>query len=329
MAMILLMAYLILQNIPLYAQTNFQLADYQVNINKIDSIAYRKHVFYLADDLLEGREAGKAGQFIAARYLAAEFGKAGLFPGADNQTYYQIFNYRNSEEGYTQNVIGYLPGRGRFRDEHIIITAHYDHLGKKNGQIYNGADDNATGTAALLVLATAFADYYRKVDTIPRRSILFIATTAEEKGLFGSAQYVKNPVMPLAQCVANLNLDMIGRQDERSSNWNKPYGIYLIGKPGLSEPLFHINEKANDACCQLLLDYYYHHPGHGTRIYQQSDHYHFAEAGIPVIFYFSGLHPDYHKPTDDADKIDYAKALKVIRLVFSTIWELVHQEKVR
>ncbi len=223
------------------------------------------------------------------------------------------------------NVLGFLEGRDK-KEEIIVITAHYDHIGiNRRGVINNGADDDGSGTTAVLELAEAFA-LAAKDGHRPRRSILFMTVSGEEKGLLGSAYYTAHPVYPLENTIANLNIDMIGRIDptyeKRADSTNY---IYLIGSDKLSTDLHEIGEWANDTFTQLTLDYTYNDENDPNRFYYRSDHYNFAKHGVPVIFYFNGTHKDYHRPTDDVDKIKFDKAAKVTRLIFHTAWELANR----
>ena len=234
--------------------------------------------------------------------------------------------FGSSVEPFTSdNVLGYLEGSD-LKDELLIITGHYDHDGKSaDGTIYYGADDNGSGTVGVLELARVFAK--AKADgNGPRRSILFMAFTAEEKGLLGSDYYSRYPIFPLANTVANLNLDMIGRIDDKHLRGNHNY-IHVIGADKLSSELHAINENANADYTHMELDYMYNDPNDELRIYYRSDQYNFAKHGIPVIFYFSGLHPHYHTPEDTVDKIDFKMMAKRTRLVFHTAWEVANRDQ--
>lgn len=212
----------------------------------------------------------------------------------------------------TANVVAFLEGADpQLKEEVVVFSAHYDHLGRNEDEVYNGADDDGSGTTALLEVAEAFT----LNPVAPKRSLLFVDFTGEEKGLLGSRYYVAHPVLPLERTVSALNLDMIGRND--------PNGIYIIGSDFLSSDLHRINEQANLAV-GLELDYTYNRKSDPNRFYYRSDHYNFARNGVPIIFYFSGTHADYHKPTDTADKIDYAKMEKVARLVYLTGWQVAN-----
>lgn len=223
----------------------------------------------------------------------------------------------------TENVLGLVEGSDK-KDEIIVVTAHYDHVGIEDGEIYNGADDDGSGTVAVLEMAQAFAQA-KKDGFGPRRSILFMTVSAEEKGLLGSDYYTQNPVFPLENTVANLNIDMIGRLDQKHAD--NPDYVYLIGSDKLSSTLHQISEEANQKYTNLELDYTYNDPDDPNRFYYRSDHYNFAKHQIPVIFYFNGVHEDYHRPTDTVDKILFDKIEKITRLVFHTAWGLANREE--
>ncbi|CAL1520836.1 M28 family peptidase [Chitinophaga sp. MM2321] len=220
------------------------------------------------------------------------------------------------------NVLGYLEGTDK-KDEVVFITAHYDHLGMSDGQIYYGADDDGSGCTAVIEIANAFARA-RAAGHGPRRSIVFMTVSGEEKGLLGSAYYTDHPVYPLSNTVVDLNIDMIGRIDpahQHDSNY-----VYIIGDNKLSSALRPINERANNAYTKLQLDYKYNDPNDPEQFYYRSDHYMFARHGIPVIFYFNGTHADYHQPTDTVEKIDYHLLARRARLVFYTAWDIANRE---
>jgi RpiB/LacA/LacB family sugar-phosphate isomerase len=234
----------------------------------------------------------------------------------------QIEKQRASVQGV--NVAGAVVGTDpQLSKEWLVITAHYDHVGVIKGQIHNGADDDGSGTVTLLELAQAFADAKRS-GFGPRRSVLFLAVVGEEKGLLGSEWYTLNPLVSLEQTVANLNIDMIGRVDDAHTS-DERY-VYLIGSDRLSSDLHAISEQANSIFSGLALDYTFNAESDPNRYYYRSDHYNFAKNGIPVIFYFSGVHEDYHKPGDDVEKIRFGKMESIGRLVFHTAWQLVFQD---
>jgi len=218
------------------------------------------------------------------------------------------------------NVLGLLEGSD-LREETVILCAHYDHDGiLPDGTIFPGADDNGSGTAALLEIARTFAEA-KKDGHGPRRSILFIATAAEEKGLLGSKFYVENPVRPLESTAACINMDMIGRIDDEHLNGNHDY-IHAIGLDKIAPELKRIAERTNQTYTQMELDYRYNDPKDPLRLYYRSDHYNFAQKGIPSAFFFSGLHPDYHTPGDTVDKIDFPMMVRRTKLVFHILWEI-------
>lgn len=222
-----------------------------------------------------------------------------------------------------ENVLGYIEGTD-LKDELLIITAHYDHLGKTEQGIYYGADDDGSGTVSLMEIAEAFTAA-KKAGFGPRRSVLVMPVSGEEKGLLGSEYYSENPVFPLEKTVADLNIDMIGREDrEHAGNYNY---VYIIGSDRLSRDLHEINEKTNADHSGLELDYRYNDPADPNQFYFRSDHYNFAKKGIPVIFYFTGVHEDYHKMTDTPDKIHYDKMAKIARHIFYTAWEIANRDE--
>ena len=222
----------------------------------------------------------------------------------------------------SENVLGYIEGREN-KDELLVISAHYDHLGFDNGEVCNGADDDGSGTVALMSIAKAFQKAKQEGNG-PKRSILFLSVSGEEKGLFGSKYYTDNPVYPLKNTIADLNIDMVGRKDSLHDDYNY---IYIIGSDKISKDLHVINEKVNKNHFGFFLDYTYNDENDPNHFYYRSDHYNFAEKGIPVIFYFSGVHEDYHKPTDDVDKINFNKLEKLSRYIYLNAWELVNRDE--
>ena len=240
------------------------------------------------------------------------------------ETKAKVFSKMKIEKVETENVLGFLEGTDK-KDELIVITAHYDHIGIIDGKIYNGADDDGSGTTAVLELAEAFS-IAKKEGNPSRRSILFMLVTGEEKGLLGSSYYSDNPVFPLKNTVSNLNIDMIGRMDK--DHKDDPNYVYIIGSTMLSTQLHNLSEStAKMYAPNVKLDYTYNDKDDPNRFYYRSDHYNFAKHGIPVIFYFNGVHADYHKHTDEVDKIHFGKMQEITRLVFATAWNLVNVEK--
>lgn len=231
---------------------------------------------------------------------------------------------RVSETIDTENVAAFMEGSDK-KEEVLVISAHLDHIGiSENGEINNGADDDGSGTVSLLELAEAFSKA-KAEGKGPRRSILFLNVTGEEKGLFGSEYYSENPLLPLKNTIADLNIDMIGRVDE--AHKNDPKYVYLIGSDKLSSKLHEISEEANKKYVNYKLDYTFNDPKDPNRFYYRSDHYNFAKMGVPVIFYFTGVHEDYHRPGDDVEKILFDKQSEIVKLVFYTAWELVNRDE--
>ena len=222
----------------------------------------------------------------------------------------------------TENVLGYLEG-GDKKDEVIVISAHYDHLGIKDGVVFNGADDDGSGTVSVLAMARAFAQA-KKEGHGPRRSILFLANTGEEEGLLGSQYYTDHPVFPLEKTVTDLNIDMVGRVD--SLHQGKGDYVYLVGADRLSTELNTLSEATNQQYNPVALDYKYNDPADPEQIYYRSDHYNFAKHNVPIIFYTSGLHPQYHKATDDIEFIDFPAMARRDQLIFHTAWALAERE---
>lgn len=222
------------------------------------------------------------------------------------------------------NVLAFIEGTDPvLRHEIVVVTAHYDHTGMRGNDIFYGADDNASGTSAVIEIAEAF-QLAKNSDAGPRRSVLCMLVTGEEKGLLGSKYYVEHPVFPLDRTVVNVNIDMIGRTDKHHDH---PNYIYVIGSDRLSTDLHEINESVNEKYTGLELDYTYNRDDDPNRFYYRSDHYNFAKNGIPAIFFFSGVHEDYHRPTDTPDKINYSKAAVIAKLAFHTAWEVANREE--
>ena len=219
-----------------------------------------------------------------------------------------------------ENVLAFLEGTD-LKEELVVVTSHYDHVGIIDGEVHNGADDDGSGTVTVMELARQFAKL-KEEGLSPRRSILFMNVVGEEKGLLGSEHYADHPVFPLENTVANLNIDMIGRTD--ASHPDDPRYVYLIGSDKLSSELHEVSEHCNTTYTDLTLDYTYNAPDDPNRFYYRSDHYNFAKNNIPVIFYFTGVHEDYHKPGDDAEKIMYSKMAEIGKLVFHTVWNLAN-----
>ena len=320
----------------LFGQNNLKYAE-TIKVEDLE-----KHLIILASDSMEGRETGKKGQKMAADYIMNHFKNIGI-PPYKKKSYYQKFKVKNGrhmckcddcdtdflkkmlgKNKYIkgENVLGFIEGTD-LKEELIIITAHYDHLGKHEEKVYNGADDDGSGTVATLEIAEAFM-LAKKEGSGPRRSVLIMPVSGEEKGLLGSKYYTDHPIYPLENTVANLNIDMIGRVDDWHENGDY---VYLIGADMLSQELHDISEQTNDQYIGLELDYTFNAEDDPNRYYYRSDHYNFAKNNIPVIFYFNGVHEDYHKVTDTVEKIDFNKTQTITRLVFLTAWELANRDE--
>ncbi|HEX4605036.1 MAG TPA: M28 family peptidase [Candidatus Angelobacter sp.] len=227
----------------------------------------------------------------------------------------------------TQNVAAILEGADpKLKQEYVVFSAHYDHLKTgPSGEIYPGADDDGSGTTAVLTIAHALSLER------PKRSVLVMFHAGEELGLLGSEYNTDYaPVVPLDRMVADLNIDMIGRskpagdkemEDEHLTDANS---VYLVGSNRISQELHQLSEETNAQFQKMKLDYYYNDPNNPERIYFRSDHWNYAKHGVPIIFYFDGTHVDYHRPTDTIDKIDFAKLTKITRLVFETGWRIAN-----
>ena len=321
---ILPLAFALLQSCA--ANLSYSGSPFQKSYESITSDELKTHLYIVASDEMEGRDTGSEGQKKAGKYLIEQYQKMGVSHPKSMSSYYQIvpkeaLNGRRGSLPQSENILAFIEGSEK-PEEIIVVSAHYDHVGMSNGEIFNGADDDGSGTVALLEMAKAF-QLAKKAGNGPKRSILFLHVTGEEHGLLGSKYYADNPIFPMANTVANLNIDMIGRCDP--GNCGKDY-VYVIGSEMLSTDLKKINEAANKETVNLELNYKYDDPNDKDRLYYRSDHYNFAKNGIPVIFYFDGIHEDYHKPTDTPDKIDYVSLKKRTQLVFATAWELANRK---
>ena len=298
----------------------------------------------LTADSLEGRETGTEGQKKAAEFIKNKFEKLGLIPWIKTngeKSYYQKFRMHNKGfkksyglpmflikendvekkelENYinTENVIGFINGSEK-ENEYIVISAHYDHLGKHYDEIYHGADDNGSGTTGLLEIAEAFSEA-AKNNNPPKRSMIFAAFTGEEKGLVGSRYFMEFPTVEPVKIVANLNIDMIGRNGDEF--------VHVIGASMITPKLEELVENLNDKYTKLYLDYSLDDGLTPSSMFRRSDQYNFSRFGIPSVFFYSGHHKDYHRSSDTIDKINFNGMLKRTKLIFYTAWELANMKE--
>ena len=327
----------------------------------ITSEELKSLLYVYASDSFEGREAGTKGEILAVEFIRDFYLKNDIKPAKGTEDYFQkmeittpqrislpdkipdsirtfmqngdmekVRNYAmvagvrtGGEKLNSINVASIIEG-SQYPNEYIVITAHLDHVGIEGEDIFNGADDDGSGSMALLEIAQAF-----KMASLdghgPKRSIVILHVSAEEKGLLGSEYYTDNPLYPLEDTITNLNIDMIGRTDPTRDSDNDNY-IYLIGSDRLSSMLHETSERVNKNTVDLELDYRFNAWDDPNRFYERSDHYNFAKNNIPVIFYFSGTHEDYHGPGDTPDKIRYDLLTKRTKLIFHTAWEIANMD---
>jgi hypothetical protein len=279
----------------------------------------------IADDSMMGRWTPSPGLLKTAGYLASELDRLGLQPGGtddrdecadrgigdDQCPFAQWFFAQPEDTLRTLNVIARLAGSDpTLRNEYLVIGAHFDHVGIRTpvagDSIYNGADDNGSGTASVLELAEAFAD----LDTPPARSVLFVLFSGEERGLLGSRYYVGSQEAPIGDVVSMINLDMVGR------NW--PDTVAAVYQ--LDSDIFERADRVADAHPELNM-HLLTDPWPGENLVNRSDQAPFIPYGVPVLFLTSGLHEDYHRATDEADRLDYEKTARLARLIFWIGWE--------
>jgi hypothetical protein len=275
----------------------------------------RRHIETIAHDSMLGRATPSRGLDLTAAYMAAEFRRYGLLPGGDSGTYVQRYPLSSSKAPlppgsppprYAPNAVGILPGTDPLlRNEYVVFSAHIDHVGFSTGQsgdsIFNGADDDASGTAAVIELARAFS----LPGARPRRSLIFVGVSGEERGLLGSEYFTTNPPVPLKQMVANINLDMIGR------NWRDTIAVIGREHSDLGETVLRVALAHPELKMMPVADRWPE-----ENFFFRSDHFNFARRGVPAIFFFNGTHADYHRPGDSPEKIDAEKEARIVRLVF-------------
>jgi len=282
----------------------------------------------IASDDMEGRDTGSEGQKKAGRYIIDFYKKNGIaFPKGATDYYQHIpASYLNAKrnEGLndSENIWAYIEGSEK-PEEIVVISAHYDHVGIRGEEVYNGADDDGSGTVAIMEIAKAFQKAKNEGHG-PKRSILILHMTGEEHGLHGSRFYSENPLFPLANTVADVNIDMIGRRDKLHPDTNNY--LYLIGSDYLSSDLYNICEEVNRKYNFVTLDYKYNDKKDPQKFYYRSDHYNFAKHGIPVVFLFNGIHDDYHKATDEIDKIEFDALTNRTKYAFAIAWEIANRD---
>ncbi|KAF0242320.1 MAG: peptidase [Planctomycetota bacterium] len=269
----------------------------------------REDIFFLAGDELEGRDTGSEGHRKAGAWAAERFANAGLKPVGDNDTYFQAWTFGKKPNAKpTLNVVAYLEGE---TDEVVVVGAHLDHVGKGqpggwtgriphplagSDAVFNGADDNASGSAAVVEMGCALG----KIKAKPKRGILFILFSGEEKGLIGSRWYVDHPIFPLKKTVAMINFDMVGR--------NADHEMELLGCDG--SPELAAAAKAVNGQFKMNLKI----PARSTGIFMQSDQYSFHPKGVPSLFFTSGMHTEYHTALDHPDLINIGKIEEIAEL---------------
>jgi hypothetical protein len=287
----------------------------------ITAAGMRSRISFLASDELRGRETTSPGQETAAAYIVGEYTRLGLLPRGDSSSYIQRYPFvpRPMQVGppmpvLAPNVVAVLPGSDpALRNEYVVLSAHMDHVGVgrpvRGDSIYNGADDNASGTAALLEVAQALSS----LPIAPRRSILFLNVSGEEHGLLGSEAFTRNPTVPVSSIVADINVDMISR--------NSPDSIVVIGKEysSLGELVNAVGAQHPEIRLTVSDDIWPE-----ERFFFRSDHYNFARLEIPSLFFFAGVHNDYHQPSDEVSRIDPDKAARVARLIFYSVQEIAN-----
>ena len=232
----------------------------------------------------------------------------------------------------SKNVLAFLEGEDPvLKNEIVVLSSHYDHVGISlpdvNGDyINNGADDDGSGTIGVLAVATALSEA-AKQGLRPKRSVLFLNVTAEEKGLLGSRYYSDNPVFPIENHIANINMDMIGRDATEHQEKGIKDGLFIIGASLISSSLDSLLQVSNQSTHKLYLDMSLNNVRDPQQIYRRSDHWNFGRLGIPFVFYFTGLHEDYHRPSDEADKVNYDKMAKITQLIYRNTVEIANYNK--
>ncbi|MFD1602403.1 M28 family peptidase [Flavobacterium artemisiae] len=297
-------------------------------VNLITQKDLKKMLYVIASDEMEGRETGSKGQKKAGVYMIEQYQKNGIsFPKGASDYYQRIpASYLNARRNQnlqdSENIWAFIEGSEK-PEEILVISAHYDHVGIKDGEVYNGADDDGSGTVAVMEIAKAFAKA-KKQGHGPKRSILFLHVTGEEHGLHGSRFYSENPLFPIANTITDINIDMIGRRDVEHAKTNNY--VYVIGADRLSSQLHDAVVAQNEKYIKMDLDFKFNDPKDPNHFYERSDHYNFAKHGIPSIFFFNGVHEDYHGKDDTPEKIEYDALTKRAQLAFVLAWDLANRE---
>jgi hypothetical protein len=308
----------------------FSLSPSRMKLERARQIGPNVPVIYASEKMVKAILDGEKLDYETIRKQAAEGAPGEAFDlTAGKQASFNV--NAKIDRAVTQNVVGVIEGVDPvLKKEYIAVGAHYDHVGMmKNGEgdrIYNGADDDGSGTVATLGIAQALA----KSPERPKRSVIFVWHAGEEKGLWGSEFFTNNPTVPIEQIITQLNIDMIGRSkkegDDNPANKDLtgPNELYVIGSKMMSTDLGNLSEEVNNSFLKLTFNYKYDDPNDTERFFYRSDHYNYARKGVPIIFYFSGVHEDYHGLADTPDKIDYEKMQKVARTVFAMMWRLAN-----
>lgn len=291
-------------------------------LGRIAASSMRGHVSFLASDLLEGRATPSRGRDLAAEYVAAQFRRAGLEPGVGDSFFQEApYTPRGSETtDRIRNVVGVLPGSDpKLRDTVVLVTAHYDHVGMRPGEgdtIHNGANDNASGTAGIMEIAQALGS----LPTRPRRTIVFIAFDGEERGLVGSRHYGKSPLFPIAKTIAAINLEQVGRTDDTEGA-----RISEASMTGFDfSDVGAIYAEAGKAVGVKVTK----HPRNSDAFFGRSDNQALADLGVPAHTVCTAfIYPDYHRPADHWEKLDYANMEKVVRMIALGTWMVAQTEQ--
>ena len=304
--------------------------------NTISQEGLRADLTVISHDSLQGRDTGSEGLNKAAKYLSSRYETLGLEPVGDNGTYLQSFELpiRNRREGTTdtvktQNIVAFIPGTdSTMMHEVVVLSSHYDHVGigrpdSTGDTIYNGADDDGSGTVALLHTAQAIMAA-KSAGVGLKRSVLILHVTGEEKGLLGSRYYSDHPIFDIGNTVANLNVDMVGRRDYEHPD--DPNYIYIIGGKIISSGLQAMLEEANQKSVNITLSDRYNDLDDPQQFYRRSDHWNFGRLGVPFIFFFNGVHDDYHRPSDQIEKIDFEALMKRTQLIYTTTVMIANSE---